>query len=242
MKIMAHRGYSGMYPENTMLSFRNAVGKADAIELDVQLTKDDQVVVIHDETVDRVTDGEGFVRNFTLKDLQKLNAAKNKKDVSKFEYIPTFDEYCEWVSTTNLETNIELKTGVFYYTGIEKKTIDILKKHHLEDKVMFSSFNHLSLLEAKRIAPHIPCGILVPERGLGNAGAYCKKFGFEYFHPSYKSLTQEAVDECKQNGIKINAWTVDDMNSLELLTRLGCEGVISDYPEICKVWNERIQK
>ena len=113
MKVMAHRGYSGAYPENTMLAFRNAEGKADAIELDVQLTKDGYVVVIHDERIDRVTDGEGFVRDYDLKDLQKFNAAKNKSDVSKFEYIPTFEEYCAWVKNTNLETNIELKTGVF---------------------------------------------------------------------------------------------------------------------------------
>lgn len=239
MKVMAHRGYSGAYPENTMTAFKKAEGKADAIELDVQLTKDGKVVVIHDERIDRVTDGEGFVRDYDLKDLQKFNAAKNKADVIDFEYIPTFEEYCQWVSKTSLETNIELKTGVFYYTGIEEKTIEIIKKYNLVDRVMFSSFNHLSLYKAKQIEKSIPCGILVPERGFGNAGAYCRQFGFEYFHPSYKSLTKEVVGECNQNGIKINAWTVDSMDSLELLTKLNVAGVISDYPEICKVWNER---
>lgn len=239
MKVMAHRGFSGVYPENTMSAFINAEGKADAIELDVQLSKDAQVVVIHDETIDRVTDGTGFVRDYTLSELQKFNAAEIKKEFSdcpvEVEKIPSFEEYCSWVCKTNLETNIELKTGVFYYDGIVQKTVEIVKKYGLEERVMFSSFNHLSLIQAKKIAPEIPCGILVPERGFGNAGIYCRQFGFEYFHPCYKSLTAEDVELCRKNGIKINVWTVDDMAGLEKISRLNVDGIISDFPEFCRL-------
>ncbi|MDD3904787.1 MAG: glycerophosphodiester phosphodiesterase family protein, partial [Sphaerochaeta sp.] len=126
MKVYAHRGYSGVYPENTLLSFRKAEeAGADGIELDVQLTKDGEVVVIHDEYVDRTTDGKGRVVDYTLESLQKLNASIHFQNKSTFETIPTFDAYCAWVKTTNLVTNIELKTSLLYYHDIEQKTLDI---------------------------------------------------------------------------------------------------------------------
>ena len=110
MKVYAHRGYSGKYPENTMLAFKEAEKTGCyGIELDVQLTKDGEVVIIHDERVDRTTDGTGWVRDFTLKELKKLNAAAAWNGKYGFEPIPTMEEYCQWVKDTNLVTNIEIK-------------------------------------------------------------------------------------------------------------------------------------
>ena len=116
MKVIAHRGYSGKYPENTMLSFQKAVeAGCDGIELDVQTTKDGVVVVIHDERVDRTTDGEGFVKDYTFEEIRKLNAAKLFPHVTDFEPIPSLEEYCAWMAQNNIFTNIEIKTGVYYY-------------------------------------------------------------------------------------------------------------------------------
>ncbi|WP_455157500.1 glycerophosphodiester phosphodiesterase family protein [Treponema socranskii] len=151
MNVVAHRGYSGVYPENTMLAFRKAVeAGSDEIELDVQLTKDGTVVVIHDEKVDRTTDGSGAVRDYTFAEIRKLDAAKTWNGKYPKESIPSFEEYCEWAATVNITTNIELKTGLVYYEDIEQKTIDIVDKYKLEKKVMFSSFNHSSLITAKK--------------------------------------------------------------------------------------------
>ena len=119
MKNFAHRGFSGKYPENTMLAFQKAFETgADGIELDVQLTKDGEVVIIHDETVDRTTDGTGYVRDYPLEVLQKLDASYLYKKEVGFWPIPTLREYCEWVCEKDLVTNIELKTSVFEYKGI----------------------------------------------------------------------------------------------------------------------------
>ena len=113
MKNFAHRGFSGKYPENTMLAFQKAYeAGADGIELDVQLTKDGQVVVIHDEKVDRTTNGTGLVRDYTLEELRKLDASYIYTGEMGFNPIPTFEEYCAWVAGTDLVTNIELKTGI----------------------------------------------------------------------------------------------------------------------------------
>ncbi|MDD7201105.1 MAG: glycerophosphodiester phosphodiesterase [Sphaerochaetaceae bacterium] len=237
MTIVAHRGYSGCYPENTMLSFQKAVeAKTDEIELDVQLTKDHQVVVIHDEKVDRTTDGVGNVRDFTLKEIQKLDASKAWNGQFPSQHIPSFEEYCEWASGQPVVTNIELKTGLVYYPDIEQKAIGILEKYHLIGKVMFSSFNHLSLVNAKQICPEIPVGALVGKNGIVNAGFYCKKFGFEFYHPSYEALDDGKVKEIHDHGIKMNVWTVNGMCELEKLQRWGARGVITNFPTVCRAY------
>lgn len=237
MFVYAHRGYSGLYPENTMLAFEKAAeAGADGIELDVHLTRDNEVVVIHDEKIDRTTDGTGYVCDYSLKELQKFDASHAWGGTHPFQHIPTFEEYCEWVAEKPVYTNIELKTGLVFYKGIEQKTIDILSRYGLIGKVMFSSFNHLSLLTAKKIAPEIPVGALVGEKGIVNAGSYCKQYGFEYYHPSYKALSPKAVEEIHGAGIKINAWTINGMQELQMLHDLGCEGEIGNFPEICRHW------
>ena len=141
-KIWAHRGASGYAPENTMEAFTLAVQMgADGVELDVQLTKDGQIVVIHDERIDRTTDGTGSVKDYTYEELKKFNAAVNFGNVTEFQPIPTFEEYCAWIAETNIETNIEIKTGCYYYEDIEKKTLDMVHKYGLEKRVLYSSFN-----------------------------------------------------------------------------------------------------
>lgn len=243
MKVFAHRGYSGRYPENTMLAFQKAAETGcDGIELDVQLTKDDVVVVIHDEAIDRTTDGKGMVRSYTYEELKKFNAAVSFGKVTDFQYIPTFDEYCAWVAGTDLCTNIEIKTGHYYYKDIEKKTLDIIRKHGLEKKVMFSSFNHMSLVRVKELMPEAECGALLGEAGIGNAGYYCHTQGFECYHPGYQCITKAVVDECGKYGIKINAWTVNGMHQLEQLYEWGCNGIITNYPEVCRAWVEYKEK
>lgn len=235
MKVVAHRGYCGRYPENTMLAFRKAAeAKTDEIELDVQLTRDGQVVVIHDETVDRTTDGSGNVRDFSLQEIQKFNASNLWAGTHPFQHIPSFEEYCEWAKEAGVFTNIELKTGKVYYPDIERKTIGILDKWGLTDRVMFSSFNHLSLLETLRIAPQIPVGALVGKAGIVHAGYYCKKFGFAYYHPAIEALDDEKVAELKQYGIEANVWTVNDMDGIERLKRWGLRGCITNFCTVAR--------
>lgn len=242
MKVYAHRGDSGRYPENTMLAFREAAKTGcDGIELDVQLTKDGTVVIIHDETIDRTTDGSGYVKNITYQEIRKFHASKICGGKYGFEPIPCFEEYCDWVKDQNLITNIELKTNLYYYEELEEKTLQIIRKYGLERQVMFSSFNHVSLLHLKKLAPEIPCCALVEHKGIGNAGYYCSKYQFEYYHPDFKGVTEEVVHNCKAYGIHMNVWTVNDMEPLGTLYEWGCDGVISNFPGACKAWLESIR-
>ena len=237
MKVYAHRGYSGKYPENTMLAFRKAAETGcDGIELDVQLTKDGKIVVIHDETVDRTTTGTGRVKDYTYEELIKLDAAKLFGGKYGFCPIPSFEEYCQWAAGQDLVTNIEIKTGVYYYEGLEEKTVELVRKYGLEEKVFYSSFNHMSLIRVKELDPQAVCGALLDHAGIGNAGHYCKKFGLEAYHPGYKGLTEETVKGCRENGIQVNVWTINDMGTLEQLYDWGCDGAITNYPSVCKSW------
>lgn len=243
MKVFAHRGDSGIYPENTMLAFRKAAESGcDGIELDVQLTKDGEVVIIHDETIDRTTDGKGLVKDYTLRELRTWNAATVQGGRYGFEPVPTLEEYCAWVKEQELVTNIEIKSGVYYYEELEEKTLELVRRYGLEKRVIFSSFNHSSVSLLRRLAPEIPCGALVEHRGLGNAGYYCQKMDFAYYHPGFQGVTEDTVKECKAHGIGVNVWTVNDLWTLEQLWLWGCDSVITNYPGMCLEWLKNCPK
>ena len=239
MKVMAHRGYSGRYPENTMLAFQKAAeAGADGIELDVHKTADGVLVVHHDERVDRTTDGTGRICDLTFEELRRFNAAARWDGKFGFQPVPSFEEYCAWASEQTLFTNIEIKTDNTFYPNIEQEVWDMICRFGLQDRVMFSSFNHVTLLKLREIAPGVDVGALVLEDGMVRVrpGDYCRESGFQAWHPSFASLNDENVLNCKAAGIAINVWTVNDMAALEQLRVWDCEGVITNYPGVAKAY------
>lgn len=233
-KAFAHRGFSGKYPENTMLAFKKAIeAGADGIELDVQLTKDGEVVIIHDETIDRTTDGKGFVCEYIYDELKKFDASYIYKDKYGFNPIPTLKEYFELVKDLDFITNIELKTGINEYLGIEEKVYKLIKEFRLESKVIISSFNHFSILRMKKIAPELKYGFL-SETWIIDAGEYCKKYGVSCYHPHFKNLIPSVIDELKKNNIEINTWTVNKKEDIEYLISKNIDILIGNYPDLIK--------
>ena len=240
MKIQAHRGYSGRYPENTMLAFRKAVeAGCDGIELDVHATRDGVPVVIHDETVDRTTDGTGAVADLTLRELKQFNAAKLWEGIHPPQEIPTFAEYCAWAAGQEIYTNIEIKTDSTFYPGLEKKIWDTVVEYGLQTKVLFSSFNHVSLLWMRELVPpDMVLGALVWHQGGIRVapGDYCAAAGFRAYHPDAGALDDANVRNCKDNGIQINVWTVNDPETARKLQAWGCESIITNFPLEARVW------
>ena len=233
-KNFAHRGFSGKYPENTMLAFQKAVEiGADGVELDVQLTKDGEVVIIHDETIDRTTDGKGYVVDYTYEELSKFDASYIYIGKMGFNKIPTLKEYFELVKDLDFVTNIELKTGINQYLGIEEKVYKLIKEYKLEKKVIISSFNHFSVLRMKKIAPELKCGFL-SEDWIIDAGAYTASHGIECFHPRFNNLIPEVVEELKKNNIEINTWTVNKEEDIKDLINKGIDILIGNYPDLVK--------
>ena len=227
----AHRGFSGKYPENTMLAFRKAFeAGCDGIELDVQLTKDHELVIIHDETVDRTSDHTGWIKDYTLEELSRFNFCFRFKEMG-FQKIPTLREYMEWVKDTPLITNIELKTSIVDYPGIEKSVYDLICEYHLQKKVILSSFNHFSVLRMKELDPELVCGFLT-ECCMIHPEVYTAHYKVEAYHPRFTTLSAQTVRELHSLGLQVNPWTVNEQEDIDRMMEYGVDGIISNYPDI----------
>ncbi len=233
-KNFGHRGFSECYPENTMIAFREAasVKGCDGIENDVQLTKDGEVVICHDERIDRTCcdGGTGFIRDFTLAELKTHDFSYRFKGTFGRNEIPTLREYLEFMKTNEIETNIELKTGVFEYEGIEQKVFDLLKEYDMIDRIIISSFNHYSVLRMKKLCPEIRCGLL-SDTWIINAGKYVKETGCEYYHPCFHNVTEELAPEILAQGVGINTWTVNEESDIQDMIDRNVTTIIGNNPE-----------
>jgi glycerophosphoryl diester phosphodiesterase len=228
----AHRGFSGKYPENTMLAFEKAIEVGcEGIEFDVHFSKDGKLVIVHDETIDRTSNQNGFVKDLTYEELCQADFSYKFQKEYGFQRIPTLEEYLEFVKDKDIITNIELKTGIFEYPGIEQAVYDLIRKYDLRDKMIISSFNHYSVMRMKEIDPDIKCGLLT-ESWLIKAGEYVKNCGVECFHPIGTMLNPETVKEVRDNGIEINTWTVNKPEEVDYMINLGVDGIIGNNPDV----------
>lgn len=226
----AHRGFSGEFPENTMLAFQKAVETGcDGIELDVHLTKDGKIVVIHDHTLDRTTNGSGFVRDYTLEELKQLNAAAHFKGNFKGVTIPTLEEYFDFIKDYPILSNIELKNTSYYYSNLEEKVIEMIYAYHLEEKTMFCSFNIPSMMRCKELAPQLKTGLLYGEE-LGNCGEFTQKCHADFWHPHYSKMRAEDFKNCAVHGVGVNVWTVNDESVMKEMLDYQVNGIITNFP------------
>lgn len=228
--ILAHRGYSAIFSENTMTAFEEAAKcGADGIELDVQLTKDGEVVVIHDENVDRTTSGTGWVKDFTYKDIRKLNANLNNKTLPKKEPIPSLIEILEWLNTNQLACNIELKNGIIPYDGMEEKVISLVRSYGLSNRIILSSFNHYSIVKSHITAPEIETAPLYSER-LYMPWIYAQSIKAKGIHPKHNAATDEIIQQVIQNGIAVRPYTVNKEEDMKRLLNVNCTAFVTDDP------------
>lgn len=232
MLNIAHRGFSGCYPENTMLAFRRAVeAGADGIEFDVHLSKDGEAVIIHDETLERTTDGTGLVGEKTLVQLQALNAAQSHPDTIAFASIPTLREYFEYIAAhPHIISNIELKTGVFTYDGIEQAVYRLMREFEVVDSCIISSFNHESVLRMKKIDPTVTCGLLI-DAWLIHPEQYVKELGIECYHPAAYCLRPEIVQQLHNAGIRVNPWFGSIQMNYQSYIDMHVDALITNYPD-----------
>ncbi len=229
--IIAHRGASGYAPENTMAAFEKALEMgAEGIELDVHLTADGEIVVIHDHTIDRTSDGKGMVGALTLEEIRKYDFGAWFDPKFKGQRIPTLGEVFELLEDWDGLLNIEVKSGPILYPGIEEKLVDMVKSWNFRGRIIFSSFNHYSLRDIKALDPSMEIGLLYMA-GLVEPWKYAKDLNAQALHPLYYNVVPELVAGCKENGIKLNPFTIDEENKMEMIMRAGVDGIITDYPD-----------
>ncbi len=231
VKIIAHRGSSGRFPENTMTAFLEAKNAgADGIEMDVRFTKDQELVVIHDETVDRTTDGKGKVSEYNLTELKKLNAGARYPNYDKHETILTLKEYLDWASQTNLILNIELKYSEDTYTNYEADVLALLNNYDLGERLIISSFNPTGLQKIAKLAAHIKLGLLYSKK-IKKPDLYIKKLGIGAIHPSKKITNQKLIKRAKNNEIPIRVYTINTEKEINKYLKMDCTAIITDFPD-----------
>ncbi len=228
--IYGHRGAAGTHPENTMIAFRESVRVgADGIELDVQLSKDGEIIVIHDETLERTTTGSGWVKDYTLRELLSLDASYKFPDFGVCK-IPSLDEVFSWAQSNAVVINIELKNTSVPYLGLEEKVIELIRRYRFEKRVVISSFNHSSLTKCNNIAPEISLGVLYHEK-IFEPWIYAKNIGGNSIHPNYKAISKSVIIKSMQNGIEVRPYTVNSQKDITKLLLIKCSALITDYPE-----------
>lgn len=231
MEVWAHRGSSGYMPENTMEAFELAIEqKADGIELDVQLSKDGEVIVLHDESVDRVTGSSGWVKDLTFRQLKEL-MVKPAEESGKIYRIPSLAEVLDLMRHTDMKVNIELKNSVFFYEGMEEKVLALVKNSGMEERVIYSSFNHYSLRKVRELAPEAETGLLMCD-GWIDVASYAKKVGVNALHPAvYHLQYPDFVKKCREQGLKLHVWTVNQPEHFAMVKDAGADAVITNYPD-----------
>lgn len=231
ISVYAHRGSRGTHPENTMSAFIEAerVG-ADGIEFDVHLTKDGELVIIHDETLNRTTTLTGFVKDYTAAELRKADAGVKFSPAFSGERIPFLSEVFEWASANKLIMNVELKNDKLHYPAMEQKVISLIRHYHLESRIVLSSFNHSSIAEVKRLAPDIERALLfegLPDDIL-NILSKKKEAGF---HPDAPSLTKELNKQAQDLGYVVRPWVANSKEQILRIAEFGVDVIITDFPE-----------
>ena len=222
--VMAHRGASKEAPENTIPAFEKAIEqKADYIELDVQETKDGAVVVTHDENTKRVTGHKGYVYNMTLAEIKELDAAHYFKGYSNVK-IPTLEEVFQTCGG-RIKFNIELKYNK-HTENLAQSVADLIEKYGLQDDCVITSTKKAALRAMKEAMPDIPCGYILS----ASIGKYYDLDCADFFSIDINSVTKSSLSKCHKVGKSVNAWTVNDTDSIQKMIALGVDGIITDDP------------
>lgn len=244
--IISHRGANRKAPQNTLPAFR--ISKqldADGIETDVHLSKDNQLVICHNYTVDATSNGSGNISEMTFDELRKLDFGSYfSKDFAGVT-LPTLSELLELVKDMTL-INIEIKAPKTK-NDVVKRTIDEVYRFGIEKNVIISCFEPECIRESKEIAPEIKTGLLYEHGELGReimefgVAKYCQQLNANAAHPERILITQEEIAELHSCGMAVNPWTVNTKEDIIKLTNWGCDALITDMPDFCRQVLEEIK-
>ncbi len=232
--VFAHRGASGYAPENTLAAFKLAYQLgAEAIELDVKLTQDGQIVVLHDQTVDRTCENaSGDLRNLSLESVKELDAGSHFSAEFASEKVPTLAEVFEAVGS-KLFINIELTNYQTYGDGLTDKVVDLINHFSMDERVMFSSFHPSNILRARKLKPGIPAALLALP---GKAGTLQRSIAGKWIspqliHPYLSDTNKDLIRREKRRARRVHVWTVNEADDISRMFNLGVDGIITDYPD-----------
>jgi len=240
--LAAHRGGAALWPENSLLAFRNAVALgADYLELDVHLSRDGEVMVIHDPTLDRTTTGTGPVVDRTAAELRALRL-KDRSQTVTAEGIPTLDEVVALAAAGGRRLLLEIKVdaGKARYPGIEERVVAILDRHGMAAATVVMAFEAETWRRVRALRPEIRAGALYSARALPSPSAVSRALsearsaGVGFMGLAYALVTPEAVAEARKAGVELGAWTVNEPDVMRMLIDQGIGVLITDRPDLAK--------
>ncbi len=231
-EIWAHRGASGYAPENTLAAFELAVRQgAEGVEFDVQLSSDGTPVLIHDEKVDRTTNGRGWVKDHSISELQALDARAGREGFAGTR-IPTLEEALGLLAVTGVTINIELKNSQVSYPGLEEKVLAAVAEFGIGDRVVLSSFNHYSLKRLQMLGAQCPLGMIYTDP-LYQPWRYAVQLGVSALHPPRHLVFRRGyVRNAHAVGLAVRPWVVNRPRDLLRMIRLGVDAVFTDVPDL----------
>jgi len=237
--IIAHRGASAYYPENTMIAFEKAVEMgAEMIELDVMLSKDRVPIVFHDAKLNQHTNGSSYVKHYTLKELKELDAGSWFNPKFSNQEIPTLEEVLDFASG-KIALNIEIKTEAVsndIKNGIEEKVLQLVKEHGMQKHVLFSSFDYRAVRHFKKLDPNIPVALLY-EKNQSNRllpHQLVEKYNVDAFNCSYRQLKRKWIADINKFDIPAFIYTVDSKRRMQKLIAGGVTGIFTNKPDLLK--------
>lgn len=237
--VIAHRGASAYFPENTLVAFQGAMDLgADMIELDVQCTSDGAVVVFHDEKISRCTDGRGRIADYTLARLQKLDAGSWFAQEFRGEKIPTLADVLD-LCRNKIAVNIEIKTEAVTDAasgGIEEQCLQIVQSAGMEGHVVYSSFDPRALRHLRQIDSAAPIAVLYERGHFGSKrpSQILQQLGANAFNCSVKELNKTRLDDLRAHAVPFNVYTVNDEDNMKKMLEQKARGIFTNYPDILR--------
>jgi glycerophosphoryl diester phosphodiesterase len=233
-QIFAHRGAKAVAPENTLPAFQQALEMGvDGIELDVHLSRDGQLVVIHDFHVDKTTTGLGPVRTFTAAELARLDAGSHFDPAFAGVGVPTLVEVFDLIGD-RCRINVEIKNEEAHGGYEVEALVDLIQQRNLYDQVIVSSFNPITLIKLRWADPKVRLGLLYFEE----LPAHLRMAWFspilrpEALHPHHRLVNASLVAWAREKGCAVNTWTVNDVGEAQRLAALGVDAIITDVPDV----------
>lgn len=244
--VLAHRGANKVAPQNTIPAFRKALEfNADGIETDVHLSKDGEIVICHNYTVDETSNGKGFVDELTLAELKAMDFGSYFSKGFSGVTLPTLSELLDVVKGMAL-INIEIKPPRTN-NDLVKKVVEEIHKYGIEKNSIVSCFNPECIRQVKEIDKNIKTALLYEDDELGNeimtfgVAKYCQQLNADAAHPHRKLITHKEILELHNLGMAVNPWTVNLEEDIVRLTEWGCDALISDVPDYCRKVLENIK-
>lgn len=238
MKIFAHRGASGDYPENTLLSFKKAIDLGiTSIELDVHKSIDESLVVIHDEDIERTFKGRGLVKDYSLAELQSFNCRRFEFVDNPYCKIPTLREILELIKNKDIFLNIEAKTDLIHY-DLEQDVINLINEYDLKDNILISSFNYDCISNFKYIDKSIKYGALYGSESdyieYQSIVKHALNLDIYSINLSAKLVNKDIVDLAHKNNLKVFVYTINTPLSMRKMIDYGVDGIFTDFPDLMR--------